>query len=205
MADLYTDESVTSISSPVKIPSTYFIGNSLTTINNNYDTLYQNILFLQKQITNIQGIPTGTIAFYVAQTPPTGWLVCDGTIVSSSLYPVLYNLLGTTYGAKGKTPDLRGQFIRGWNNSNTGLDASRSFGQTQADAYKSHTHNINNQISEGPQWIGFSRGDISPSAPSDASGYQAGVNSNDRIFRIVASGDTETRPNNIALLGCIKW
>ena len=207
MATTYTDESFTSISSPSIIPSTDYIGNSLSTINGNFDTLYQDILFLQKQIANIQTIPVGTIAFFAMQTAPTGWLLCDGSLPTNmtSLYPALYNLLGTTYGAKGTLPDLRGQFIRGWNSTSKGLDANRTFGQTQTDAYKSHTHNVNNQTSEGPQWIAFSRGDISPSVATDPTGYVTGANGNDRIFRIVASGDTETRPRNIALLGCIKW
>jgi hypothetical protein len=212
MATLYTDESVTTISSPVQIPSTDYIGNSLATINANYDTLYQDILFLQKQIANIQLIPVGTVAFYVSQTAPTGWFVCDGTPVDSNLYPALYNLLGTTYSkTKGTLPDLRGQFIRGWNNANTGYDTNRpgGFGSTQTDAFKSHTHTdsghahpytFGGYVGSGGYAVGITQG--------------GGLNNNNLLpggtgtgkAKLSNTGDPiETRPTNIALLGCIKW
>jgi microcystin-dependent protein len=203
MATLYTDESVTSISSPVQIPSTDYIGNSLATLNTNFDTLYQDILFLQKQIANIQTIPAGTIAFYVSQTAPTGWISCDGSVISNTLYPVLYNLLGTTYGStKGTLPDLRGQFIRGWNNANTGSDASRIFGKTQADAFKSHTHTDKghaHQVTTGAYGNGY--------AVTGTAGWglaSATFTTTTAKAAIQNTGDAETRPTNIALLGCIK-
>jgi len=44
---------------------------------------------------------------------PTGWLMCDGQILSISQYTALFSLLGTTYGGDGTTtfalPDLRGR------------------------------------------------------------------------------------------------
>ncbi|MGR8570349.1 phage tail protein [Escherichia coli] len=40
------------------------------------------------------------------ETPPTGWLKCNGAAFSSEKYP---NLAKTN-----KLPDLRGEFIRGW-------------------------------------------------------------------------------------------
>jgi microcystin-dependent protein len=46
---------------------------------------------------------------------PTGWLLCDGSPVSISDHPTLFNLLGTTYGGDGvttfKLPDLRGRLV----------------------------------------------------------------------------------------------
>jgi microcystin-dependent protein len=42
-----------------------------------------------------------------------GWLICDGSLVSISNYPALFQLIGTTYGGNGTTtfalPDLRGR------------------------------------------------------------------------------------------------
>lgn len=44
---------------------------------------------------------------------PNGWLACDGSLQSISVYEVLYTLLGTTYGGDGQNtfglPDLRGR------------------------------------------------------------------------------------------------
>jgi microcystin-dependent protein len=44
---------------------------------------------------------------------PTGWHLCDGSLLPISGYEVLFTLLGTTYGGDGQTtfglPDLRGR------------------------------------------------------------------------------------------------
>jgi len=44
---------------------------------------------------------------------PSGWQICDGSLLSISNFEVLYQLLGTTYGGDGQTtfgvPDLRGR------------------------------------------------------------------------------------------------
>jgi len=60
-----------------------------------------------------QIIPVGTIIAYSGITIPTGWAECDGSIISSVTYPELYALLGSTYGAPGKLPDLKGRSIIG--------------------------------------------------------------------------------------------
>lgn len=44
---------------------------------------------------------------------PSGWQICDGSLLSISEYDALYQLLGTTYGGDGQSnfavPDLRGR------------------------------------------------------------------------------------------------
>ncbi|MGE1752779.1 phage tail protein [Escherichia coli] len=59
-------------------------------------------------------------------TPPTGWLKCNGAAFSSEKYPNLAKVYPTL-----KLPDLRGEFIRGWDDSR-GIDTGRSLlsGQT---------------------------------------------------------------------------
>jgi phage-related tail fiber protein len=163
----------------------------------------------------LNSVPTGAIFHFAASTPPTGYLKANGDTVPngtgtvqgiSANFSALYAILGSTYGAAGRLPDLRGEFIRGWDNSR-GIDSGRTFGLTQGDDFKSHTHNVNNQVANGPQWIAFSREDLNPSEISDRSGYLSGPSSlaNDRIFYIVNTGGTETRPRNVALLACIKY
>lgn len=44
-------------------------------------------------------IPAGVIWDYAGATPPTGWLVCDGSVVSRTTYATLFGVIGTTYGA----------------------------------------------------------------------------------------------------------
>src|SRR5262249_2805007 len=54
-----------------------------------------------------------------AITAPGGYLLCDGTLYSRSVYSALFSILGTTYGQSGddpsmfRVPDLRGRFILG--------------------------------------------------------------------------------------------
>lgn len=55
----------------------------------------------------------GEIRLFGFQRVPTGWLQCNGQLLSIAQYDVLFALIGTTYGGDGQTafalPDLRGQ------------------------------------------------------------------------------------------------
>lgn len=64
-------------------------------------------------------VPTGTILPYGGVTPPSGWLFCDGSAVSRSIYSALFSSIATSwgYGDNSTTfnlPDLRGRFLRGY-------------------------------------------------------------------------------------------
>ena len=64
------------------------------------------------------GVPIGFIGYYSAETPPAGFLKCDGSAVGRETYPELYAAIGTTFGAgDGSTtfnlPDLIGRFAEG--------------------------------------------------------------------------------------------
>lgn len=85
-------------------------------------------------------VPVGTINAYAGATAPTGWLLCDGTAVSSSTYPSLYALVG------GTTPDLKGKFLMGKTASGTGSSLLGAGGSTTiAEAnLPSHSHGLNN-------------------------------------------------------------
>ena len=61
--------------------------------------------------------PIGTIIYYAGDstTLPSGWLICDGTSLSTSTYSELYSLIGTSYGGSGSSfniPNLTGKRIR---------------------------------------------------------------------------------------------
>lgn len=56
----------------------------------------------------------GIIQMFAGATPPTGWLVCDGSAISRTTYATLFAAIGTTWGSgDGSTtfniPDLRGR------------------------------------------------------------------------------------------------
>lgn len=65
--------------------------------------------------------PTGSIVAFAGTTVPAGWLLCDGSTVTSTAYPALFSAIGTTFGTTGvgtfKLPDMRGRFPLGTNPS----------------------------------------------------------------------------------------
>ncbi|ELR4810907.1 phage tail protein [Escherichia coli] len=71
-------------------------------------------------------LPVGVPVPWPSATLPTGWLKCNGAAFSSEKYPNLAKVYPTL-----KLPDLRGEFIRGWDDSR-GIDTGRSLlsGQT---------------------------------------------------------------------------
>ena len=63
---------------------------------------------------NIADTPAGAILQYAGSSAPSGWLLCDGSVVSRTTYADLFAAISTTYGAgNGSTtfgiPDLRGR------------------------------------------------------------------------------------------------
>ena len=86
----------------------------------------------------------GSVQWFAMQTAPSGFLTAYGSAISRSAYLNLFSAIGTTYGVgDGSTtfniPDLRGAFIRGWDNGK-GLDPSRVFGSLQNSALGLHNH-----------------------------------------------------------------
>ena len=60
------------------------------------------------------GTPAGAIQMYAGPSAPAGWLLCDGSVVSSNAYPALYAAIGTTYGGSAAAfalPDMRGRCV----------------------------------------------------------------------------------------------
>jgi hypothetical protein len=138
----------------------------------------------------------GAIIFFARNTAPTGWLKANGAVISRTTYADLFAAIGTTFGVgDGSTtfgiPDLRGEFPRGWDDSR-GIDSGRAFGSAQADAFESHTHTMRNTAADNLNTGTFIKtiDYITNTGTSSTTG---------------ATGDTETRPRNIALLACIKF
>ncbi|EHK7194800.1 tail fiber protein [Escherichia coli] len=64
-------------------------------------------------------LPVGVPVPWPSATPPTGWLKCNGAAFSAKEYPELAKAYPTN-----KLPDLRGEFIRGWDDGR-GADSGR--------------------------------------------------------------------------------
>ena len=55
-------------------------------------------LTLKQALPQMTNIPIGGILQYGAATAPTGYLKCDGALVSRVTYSALFQVIGTTYG-----------------------------------------------------------------------------------------------------------
>lgn len=102
---------------------------------------------IKDEITRLKNeiCPIGTIQAFAYNSIPYGWMLCDGHSELIAEYPELYKLIGNTYGGDGTTsfcvPDLRGRFIRGYDNTGK-IDEKRKFGSKQEDSFQSHLHNF---------------------------------------------------------------
>ncbi|RUR96465.1 phage tail-collar fiber domain-containing protein [Pectobacterium polaris] len=113
-------------------------------------------------------------------TAPDGWLACAGQTFDTSRYPVL----ASRY-PQGRLPDLRGEFIRGWDNGR-GVDTGRGNLSQQSFSTESHTHAGATLDSGYGEIVHVGKG----LQNGDATLYsRTGVNNN---------AGTETRPRNIA-------
>lgn len=84
-------------------------------------------------------LPIGSMIPYGKATPPTNWLVCDGSAVSRTTYSELFAVIGTSYGAgDGSTtfnlPNKKGRVSVGLDTSDTDFN---TIGKTGGE--KKHT------------------------------------------------------------------
>jgi len=144
----------------------------------------------------------GQVAYFAMSAAPTGWLKCNGATISRTTYAALFAAIGTTFGVGNGTttfnvPDLRGEFVRGWDDSR-GIDSARTFASAQSDDFKSHTHDIEGRIQN---YAGGGGTQYHLRNQNDPGTLTNVVVSNAAQSR----GGSETRPRNIALLACIKY
>lgn len=164
--------------------------------------------------------PPGSVIFVAKNSAPTGFLKANGAAVSRSTYSALYTAIGTTFGAgDGSTtfnlPDLRGEFLRGWDDSR-GIDDSRVFGSAQKGTLVAWDDNANGVYSVSHNASTASASNTQALVGADA--YQASDYNSTLDLRGVVSTSSATlpgisngawsgvaRPRNIALLACIKY
>ena len=161
-------------------------------------------------------VPVGTVIWYSGNSAPSGYLKANGDAIANGSgttqsitanFSALYAIVGANL------PDLRGEFIRGWDDGK-GTDSGRSIRSAQADSWKEHQH-----IFGGDDSVGA---DMSPTVwPNAGSAYNYNRDANSDTSNdgrgwvtsrdttgsnnTTTYGDTETRSRNIALLACIKY
>ena len=171
------------------------------------------------------GVPAGSVFTFATTTVPSGYLECNGAAVSRSTYASLFSAISTTWGVGDGSstfnlPDLRGQFVRGWDNS-AGVDSGRSFASSQSDQNKEHNHTASTtsltggirKISEGFGAGGSATGVFTKT--SDGNNSITGSSSTSPVggvdfdgshtHTIANDGGTEVRVKNYALMYVIKF
>ncbi|EEW2009240.1 tail fiber protein [Escherichia coli] len=135
-------------------------------------------------------LPVGVPVPWPSATPPTGWLKCNGAPFSAEEYPELAKAYPTN-----KLPDLRGEFIRGWDDGR-GVDNGRSILSSQNDSLQDHGHKSIRLRS-----VGANGGNIP--VPDGSANFTGDANLISAISDHAFNGGAprvsgETRPRNIA-------
>lgn len=97
--------------------------------------------------------PSGVIHLFAGASPPNGWLLCNGSAVSRTIFASLFATIGSTYGGgDGATtfniPDLRGRTVfgagqgNGLSNRQIGQSAGEEAHTQQVSELPSHTHPV---------------------------------------------------------------
>ncbi len=153
-------------------------------------------------------LPVGVPVPWPLETPPTGWLKCNGAAFSSEMYPKL----AKAYPAN-KLPDLRGEFIRGWDDGR-GVDAGRALLNWQPHTILDHAHYMELWTGDGLA-AGSAREGVNPGilatygdggiVKTDEPGLKVpsslrAISSRNvkRFGEISGNVGTETRPRNVA-------
>ena len=185
----------------------------------------------------VAGVPSGSVFCMAVATVPSGYLECNGAAVSRTTYAALFAIIGTNYGTGNGSstfnlPDLRGEFVRGFDNGR-GADSGRSIASSQGASNASHNHSISasgttstrsltgsvNVISESFAGFGGSAtGVFTKKGGFNAGGTPGGPDSNNcggfdmdasHNHTVTVSGTTgsqgsEARPRNVAMMYIIK-
>nr|WP_249649697.1 phage tail protein [Pectobacterium carotovorum] len=157
---------------------------------------------------DIGALPTSELAgmpqLFPGAVAPAGWLKCNGQQFDKAQYPIL-----TSRYPSGFLPDLRGEFVRGWDDGR-GADAGRALMSAQGDAIRNIT---------GSLYYGYDADGVIKSSSStgalyydtgeklhDTESYMSVVNSSTAnawypakldVSRVIPTAN-ENRPHNIA-------
>ena len=170
------------------------------------------------------GVPSGAVFCMAVAIVPSGYLECNGAAVSRTGYAALFAVIGTQYGAGNGSstfnlPDLRGEFVRGFDNGR-GIDSGRSISATpQSDQNKQHNHTASSSVNDSGHVHGttFDNKKYFPgggsttityggagSYPADTFSMSSATTGVTVATSIGNDGGGETRPRNIAMMYVIK-
>ena len=177
---------------------------------------------LQVYDTNLKGVyvfdgtwdclntPAGTVQYFANTTSPRGYLECNGQSVSAVTYPELFTAIGYTYGGAGASfnvPDLRGEFIRGYDNGR-GINSPRVIGSFEPASTHRELGGAGGAGTINHYWSDNKLGVITDApvivAPVATNGGPIQLPRIDNMASVVTWEFTH-RPRNVALMPCIKF
>ena len=200
-----TDRPTMSSPAGPAFPSTFLTGDIF--FRTDLNTIYVRKSAAWEPIGGSGAIDTGGVVAISTTTVPFGFFECDGSTISRTTYATLFATIGTTFGAGDgsttfKLPDLRGEFIRGFDNAR-GVDSGRAIGTYQQDQFQGHYHADNTtanvvQETSVSAVVGFDSSNEMKAINLQILNPTTGTNGSPRF------GD-ETRPRNIAMMFVIKY
>lgn len=182
-------------------------------------------------------VPEGTIVAFGGPESkiPSGYLHCNGAAYETSKYPKLAEALakswgGNNSGTKFNVPDLRGQFLRGWDEtadvdpdklartSKNGSKSGNNVGSYQEDATAlpekqftgqtnttgEHKHNINGSALPEAVTINWTMDDSRTQGTKYDNYVTNPAGNHSHSVTVTNGGDAETRPNNACVIYIIK-
>jgi len=181
-------------------------------------------------VTNLENAlcPAGSIIALGGTSIPAGWLLCDGTALSSGQYPGLYAAIGMNWGSgdisTGGTnnfnlPDLRGLFLRGVNGTRTNftqvstnlvdpdvlLRTSGLAGGNSGNAVGSIQLDVFGSHTHNSQYRHYSGAQNGGWIPPCGWGGGGPYDVIDQFYPTTSSGGNETRPKNAYVNYIIKY
>ena len=139
-------------------------------------------------------LPVGVPVPWPSATPPTGWIKCNGAPFYAKEYPELAKVYPAL-----KLPDLRGEFIRGWDDGR-GVDSGRVVLTGQSQSVQQHTHDLAMAYSsESGYKDRLGAGPNSDMIPiKDMINVTTFTGSGEYYLKANDSTGVETRPRNVA-------
>jgi phage-related tail fiber protein len=197
-----------------------FIGKKPADVISSAQTLADGTVTLAKLAPDVgqaiqNSTPAGTVIHVARNSAPSGYVKANGAAVSRTTYAALFAAIGTTFGAgDGATtfnlPDLRGEFIRGWDDGR-GVDSGRAIGTAQLDQMQKITGQTKYTLGSNGGFTGAFTG--VDNAAGTGGGFGSVYAYGSTVFdssaspnaRVSSTTSGETRARNVALLACIKF
>lgn len=144
-------------------------------------------------------VPAGVVMPYAGATAPTGWLLCDGSAISRTVYATLFAAVSTAHGTgDGSTtfnlPNYLGRFLRGRANGSAN-DPDRA-SRTAASAGGNTGDAVGSVQPDAMQRL---QGTVTANEQTNTN-YTISFSGNG-VFSRIATGNYTNAPNNGTIVG----